>query len=188
MKYRQEALRKRTQTKTKKRAYRRHSPGKGRFRSLFEKHVADWMYDRKIIYGYETIRLPYFLRERNKVVCPNCGPVFGHSCHIYKPDFDIPKSGAVIECKGKLTSVDRTKLLAIRKEYPELNLYLLFQRNNPVKKGGTKRYLDWAMEAGIPAAVFKGSNDDDSIPSEWYNYAKRETGISKDGEVPKVPE
>jgi hypothetical protein len=154
----------------------------GKFRSLSERRVADSLKLKGIKYQYEVNRFEYFLRGRNKVICPNCGPISGLVRREYLPDFEL-SNGLFIEVKGRLTSKDRTKLAAVKQQHPGINLCILFDSNRYVegsRKTGTdrKRYGDWANRVGIPWAV-------QDVPEEWLKYADT-TDFSPTARTPKV--
>ena len=74
----------------------------------------------------------------------------------YVPDFRLSsKNGKeiYIECKGYFDDQDRKKVLNFTKQYPEILYHIVFQRNNPLRKGSNFRYLDWCEKNGISASV-----------------------------------
>ena len=81
----------------------------------------------------------------------------------YIPDFSITfKDGRIlyIEAKGWLRSEDRTKMIAVKKANPDLDIRLLFQNDNKLNKNSKSRYSDWAAKHGFPFA-FK------HVPIDW---------------------
>jgi len=102
------------------------------------------MKKRKADFKYEPTELPYVLH------------------HNYIPDFYIPTTNIYIEAKGKLTPADRTKMLAVKKQYPDLDIRFVFMRgaNRLTSKPKSKTYLEWAESNGFKAA-------DGEIPDEW---------------------
>jgi hypothetical protein len=112
------------------------------FRSGFERTLAASMQRRKCKFEYETLKLSYTLN------------------HVYSPDF-ILSNGIIIEAKGKLTPQDRTKMIAIKKQYPELDIRFVFMRgDNTLNASSKTTYMSWAQKNGFPAA-------DGEIPDEW---------------------
>jgi len=94
--------------------------------------------------AYETEKLPYTLHKR------------------YIPDFVIEKPNGkkiYIEAKGYFRPADRTKILAVVRDN-NIDLRLLFQQDNFLRKGSKTRYSDWARKHGIPFSVGE-------IPSNW---------------------
>ena len=78
----------------------------------------------------------------------------------YTPDFLLESSGVVVECKGRLTVADRKKLVLVKKQYPRMDLRLLFQFDNKLSPRSPTRYSVWATKHGFPWAV-------GAIPEEW---------------------
>lgn len=118
---------------------------KGR-RSRFEDRITDQLEALGVRYDYEGIRLAYTPKDR-----------------VYIPDFTITRPrGSVIhvEAKGYFTSADRSKMLAVKREYPELDIRFVFQRNNTLSKKSKTTYAEWAAANGFPWAVGE-------IPEAW---------------------
>lgn len=118
------------------------------FRSGFEKRIKDMLRvelgDR---FGYEDRKLSYI------------------SEHKYTPDFSIYSSSGefifAIEAKGRFTSDDRSKLLDVRKAHPDFDLRLLFQKDQPIRKGSKTLYSDWARKHNFDYHV------GEEIPRRW---------------------
>ncbi len=89
---------------------------------------------------------------------------FGYTLHkTYKPDFEIMLSNGdrrYVEAKGYFRPADRTKILAVLRDNPHLDLRLLFKSDNTLSKGSRNRYSDWATKHSIPFAVGE-------LPPEW---------------------
>lgn len=112
------------------------------FRSGFERTLAASLQKRKMKFGYETLQLPYTIN------------------HVYSPDFVLP-NGVLIEAKGKLTPQDRTKMIAVKKHHPDLDIRFVFMRGeNKLTAKSKTTYMMWAAKNGFPAA-------DEEIPDEW---------------------
>lgn len=112
------------------------------FRSGFERTLAASLQRRKTKFGYETVKLPYTVH------------------HVYSPDF-ILDNGILIEAKGKLTAQDRSKMIAVKKQHPELDIRFVFMRGeNKLNASSKTTYMQWAAKNGFPAA-------DEEIPDEW---------------------
>ena len=87
----------------------------------------------------------------------------------YTPDFKVArKDGSYffVEYKGYLRPEDRTKMRAIKKQYPDLDIRFVFQNakkpisKTPKKDGTLTTYADWAENLGFPwAEAF--------MPAEW---------------------
>jgi hypothetical protein len=71
-----------------------------------------------------------------------------------------------VEYKGYLRPEDKTKMVAVRKQYPDLDIRFIFQRaNKPSYKGAKTTYADWAEKNGYLWA-------EGIIPEEWLNETK----------------
>lgn len=81
----------------------------------------------------------------------------------YTPDFVLHREGReiIIETKGYFRYEDQKKVKAFRNAYPGADYYMLFEKNNPIRKGAKLTYTGWAEKNGIKAAV--GT----TIPEEW---------------------
>jgi hypothetical protein len=122
---------------------------KHKFRSRYEALVAGNMEKRGIRYQYESRKCKY-------VVTRN-----------YTPDFELGKD-LFIETKGRFTSADRTKLLRVRDQNPDIEIRLLFMRDNRLSKSSLTTYTQWATANGFVSAVGK------EVPEEWITkYMKK---------------
>lgn len=78
-------------------------------------------------------------------------------------DFNHPNPRTMfIETKGYFRYEDQKKAKAFRKDYPDVEYYILFERNNPIRKGSKTTYLDWAEKNGIKAAIGP------EVPKGWF--------------------
>lgn len=121
--------------------------GKRRFskklRSGFEDRIKADLDARGVKYGYETMQLNYV-----KLVCQHCGGAVT-SC-TYTPDFVFNgKLPFVVEAKGFLDVDDRRTLTLAKRDNPTVDIRLLFQRDNVIRKGSKTRYSDWARKFGF---------------------------------------
>jgi hypothetical protein len=79
----------------------------------------------------------------------------------YIPDF-ILQNGIHIEVKGYLRATDRKKLILVKKQHPDIDLRLIFQRaSNKIHKKSKTTYADWARKHGFIHA------DNGRVPREW---------------------
>jgi len=115
------------------------------YRSGLERKIADFLSNRGVQYEYESTKVPYVLK-----------------CN-YNPDFILP-SGIMLEAKGHLSPDDRRKMLAVKKQNPDLDIRFVFQAPyNKIYKGSRTSYAKWAEKHGFPWAHFL------SIPKEWLS-------------------
>jgi hypothetical protein len=98
----------------------------------------------KVRYQYESLKLNYTID------------------HVYTPDF-VLDNGIIIEAKGKLDQETRSKMIAVKKAYPHLDIRMVFMRgSNTLSRGSKTTYMQWAQKNGFPAA-------DGAIPKEWLD-------------------
>jgi hypothetical protein len=113
------------------------------FRSGLEKKVASLLQSLKVPYEYEDCKLAYVLQ-----------------CN-YIPDFHLP-NGVFLEVKGRLTSEDRRKMIAVKKSNPDLDIRFVFQAPfNKIYKGSKTTYAKWAEKNGFLWTSYT------TIPIEW---------------------
>jgi hypothetical protein len=126
-------------------------------RSGLEDKVAADLKERGIAYVYEGIKLKYV-----KECCPHCGESV--SVCTYTPDFIIERHDRIrliVESKGYFPSSDRTKMQRVKRDNPQEDIRILFQRDQPIRKGSKTTYRTWSLNNGFDCAF--GS----SIPNEW---------------------
>ena len=115
------------------------------FRSGLERKVDTLLSSLGVEYEYESTKVPYVL-----------------SCN-YTPDF-ILSNGVVLEAKGHLSPDDRRKMLAVKKQNPELDIRFIFQAPyNKIYKGSKTTYAKWAERNGFLWAHYQ------TIPVEWLS-------------------
>ena len=115
-----------------------------RYRSIFEQNLSKTIKRHDSNATYESIKFDYVV------------------LHKYTPDF-VLSNGVHLELKGVLTPADRTKLLAVKKQHPEIDLRLVFMNSkNKISKSSRTTYSQWATKHGF--LWCDGSN----IPPEWF--------------------
>jgi len=113
------------------------------YRSGLEEKVADLLSSLKVKFKYESEKLAYILE-----------------CN-YLPDFLLP-NGVYLEVKGRLTSEDRRKMIAVKKSNPTLDIRFVFQAPyNKIYKGSKTTYAKWAEKHSFPWCASH------SIPTTW---------------------
>lgn len=81
--------------------------------------------------------------------------------HTYTPDF-ILANGIWLEAKGYFTGKDRSKMLAVKKQNPEVDIRLVFQAPyNYLSKRSKTTYAKWADKHGFLWCR------ETQIPKEW---------------------
>lgn len=144
------------------------NPVSPKYRSKLEQKMADFLKKKKIAFKYEDGKYPYYVSVRGGK-CGVCGSVKGIlKKRYYVPDFTV--GAIVLETKGRLTSAERTKFLAIEQAYRHM-VVLVFQRDNYIRKGSTTTYSEWAKDNGIRCHV--GVELPKSLVAELKKEAKR---------------
>lgn len=119
-------------------------------RSGLEARIKKQLEEDGIPFEYESVKLPYTITKHKK----------------YTPDFIFP-NGLYLEAKGRLTSESREKMIAVKEAHPDINLRILFQRDQPIRKGSKTLYSTWAEKCGFIWAV------GEQIPEEWIKERKK---------------
>jgi hypothetical protein len=82
----------------------------------------------------------------------------------YTPDFKL-RENVFIETKGYFAPSNRSRLLSFKEQYPEVTIYLVFQRPElTITKKSKTTYGDWATKHG-----FEWCHIRDPIPKKWYS-------------------
>jgi len=92
--------------------------------------------------------------------------------HTYTCDFLITKSDGglmFIETKGYFKPKDRKKHQALKKQYPDLDLRIIFQSDGKVSH--KTRYSQWAEKHGVTyyCLTTKDKKEGRIIPQEWLD-------------------
>ena len=117
-------------------------------RSGFEKRLKEALEKLGVPFEYETESFKYLVERK------------------YTPDFiryTVDGKKIYIEAKGRLDSDSKQKLKAMKEQHPDVDLRILFQRNQPIRKGSMITYVDWAKKLGYTCAC------GETIPEEWFN-------------------
>lgn len=115
-----------------------------KFRSKFEGRIAAALTKQGVDFKYEVLTLPYTLELE------------------YKPDFILP-NGVIVETKGAFPTEDRRKMVAVKRQYPELDIRICFMRASEKlsKAPRSLTYWQWAEKAGFLWC-------EGAIPPSWY--------------------
>jgi len=122
-----------------------------RYRSKYEAAVAASLAKRGLDCKYEAKGFGYIIRA------------------VYTPDFFLP-NGVIVETKGLFSSDDRRKMLAVKSQYPLLDIRLCFM-NAQVKLSKAPKslaYWQWAERHGFPWCQ-------GHIPTTWFADAIQTT-------------
>ena len=114
-----------------------------KFRSKLEERVATLLEQLGISYEYETEKLSYTIE------------------HTYTPDFVLPNY-VYLETKGYWDAADRRKVLAVKRDNPDIDLRMVFQSPyNTISKKSKTTYAKWCDKHDIPWTAYH------EIPLEW---------------------
>lgn len=83
--------------------------------------------------------------------------------HTYTPDFTITLPNGkkrFIETKGYLRPTDIIKLKAVKASNPDIDLRLVFFKDNKLKANSRTKYSDWAYKNGFMFAI-------GNVPKGW---------------------
>ena len=122
------------------------------YRSKFEQQIATWLQKQRINFEYESHSYMYMLKIY-RAECMDCNGSDVWKKHWYTPDFFL-ENGVVVEAKGKFTAKDRKIIAAMKEQHPELDLRVLFTRNNKISPKSKTRYLDWCERREIKCDLF----------------------------------
>ena len=114
-----------------------------KFRSKLEEKVADLLEGLGVSYEYEPEKLSYTIE------------------HNYTPDFVLPNY-LYLETKGYWDPADRRKVLAVKRDNPDIDLRMVFQSPfNTISKKSKTTYAQWCEKHDIPWTSFH------NIPLDW---------------------
>jgi len=129
-------------------------------KSGLELKIATSLEEQGIEYGYETVKFAWY-DKYPRALCSDCGGSEIYQKRSYTPDFIFP-NGVIVESKGRLTRRDRKIITGVRTANPEIDLRLVFDKDNRINKGSNTRYSDWAERNKFQYAM-KGA-----VPEEWF--------------------
>lgn len=122
----------------------KHMKKNGGYRSQFELRIAKVLADNNVEFTYEQERVVFVPKPRT-----------------YTPDFYIPETDIYIEVKGQFTKDDRTKMLLVKEQNPELDIRIVFMNaRNKIYKGSKTTYGAWADR-------HKFDWSEGTVPREW---------------------
>ena len=113
------------------------------FRSQLEKRIATLLTTLGVSYEYESTKIPYTIQ------------------HNYTPDFVLPNH-VYLEAKGYWAAEDRRKILAVKKDNPDIDLRMVFQSPyNKISKRSKTTYAQWCDKHEIPWTAYH------EVPLDW---------------------
>ena len=133
-------------------------------RSKYESRVALYLTDHGVAFDYERTSYEYDepLRK-NRSRCEDCGSTNLLRTGWYTPDFFSRTGDIIIETKGRFTAADRRKMVAIKHDHPDLDIRMLFMRNNKLRRNSNTTYTEWCDKHEYICAVsYVGE-----VPDDW---------------------
>jgi len=115
-----------------------------KLKSGFERTVVASLQSRGVNFEYESVELPYVLHG------------------TYHPDLKLVDTGVIVELKGVLDREAKRKMIAVRKQYPDLDIRFVFMDASKKVPGTKQTHAQWADRNGYKWA-------DRAIPEEWLN-------------------
>ncbi len=122
-------------------------------RSGFEADVMADLKRRKVRFDYEKLKLKYVVER------------------TYLVDLQLD-NGIIIEIKGWFKPADRSKMLKVKAQHPDLDIRMLFMRDNTLNKTSKTTYTQWCYKHGFPCAVGR-------IPNDWLKRKPRYSNASE---------
>ena len=114
-----------------------------KFRSKLEEKVATLLKELGVSFEYESTQVPYVIQ------------------HHYTPDFLLPNH-VYLETKGYWDAADRRKVLAVKRDNPDIDLRMVFQSPyNTISKKSKTTYAKWCDKHDIPWTAYH------EIPLDW---------------------
>ena len=114
-----------------------------KFRSKLEKNIANLLEGLGVSYEYESTKVPYTIQ------------------HNYLPDFVLPNH-VYLEAKGYWDPPDRRKVLAVKRDNPDIDIRMVFQAPyNTISKKSKTTYAQWCEKHDIPWTSYH------DIPLDW---------------------
>ncbi len=114
-----------------------------KYRSKLEERLATLLTTLGISYEYESEKVSYTIQ------------------HHYTPDFVLPNH-TYLEAKGYWDAADRRKILAVKKDNPDMDLRMVFQAPyNTISKKSKTTYAMWCEKHDIPWTSYH------NIPLDW---------------------
>ena len=114
------------------------------YRSGLEERISRWLDTKNVPFLYEVEKFDYVTESK------------------YTPDFFLP-NGVILEAKGFFKPSDRRKMVAVKKQNPDLDIRFVFQRNNTLSKNSKTTYGAWAEKHGFLWCIYP------DIPTDWLS-------------------
>jgi hypothetical protein len=121
------------------------------YRSWLEADVAHGLKKAKVPFEYETETIIYVEPAQTRRYTPDI--ILGRNKGA--------KREIIVEVKGRWTAQDRRKMSLVIEQNPQLDIRMLFARDNTISKNSRTKYSTWCAKRDIKFAI--GT----SVPQEW---------------------
>jgi hypothetical protein len=138
------------------------------YRSGFEARIADQLRGCRVDFEFEPDRIPYLKRVMNGS-CLACGTKDVYQKRLYTPDFKLGPY-YYVEAKGAFPANERIKMKLVKQQHPELEIRIIFQRNNLLRKDKPERYSDWAIANHFPYQLGGYASEDgwENVSADYH--------------------
>lgn len=139
-----------------------HSKSRDFWKNGTKERQFDSKFEGKVCENLEASGAPFKLTNKDRSMAYK----YQRPVSYYHPDFTILKEDGntafIIEAKGRFMPEDRSKLLLVKQQNPEVDIRLLFYRpTEKINKGSGTTYSSWCEKHG-----FKWAKGPD-VPKEW---------------------
>jgi hypothetical protein len=131
------------------------------FKSTLECEIAEQLLANNLKWDYEAVEYSY--NYPLAAECNDCGSTNIFKRRTYLADFRIFNADGtprILEGKGKCDRDERKKIKAIINSNQDIDIRMVFQRNNWITKAHCSKYSDWCDKEQIKWAIKK-------IPKDW---------------------
>ena len=129
-------------------------------KSSYERKVAEALIKGGHSFEYEKESFKW-LERVPRAYCPECAHKGALVERSYTPDFFLA-NGVIVETKGKFTAKDRKIAAAMKEQWGNKEVRMLFSTDNWITKQHKSRYSDWCTSKGIKWAIGE-------VPQEWLD-------------------
>ena len=120
-----------------------------KFKSKLEEEFSNFLFSKKINFGYETFTISYLKPSK---------------ASRYTPDFKC--LSVLFETKGHFVTADRKKHLLIKQQYPKIDIRFVFSNSkNRIGKKSKTTYAKWCELKGFPYHCIATTKQ--FLPNNW---------------------
>lgn len=112
------------------------------YKSGFERSLTTSFKSLGIKFKYESTQIPYVLER------------------TYTPDFELVDHGFFVEAKGLLDRDSKAKMIAVKKQHPEIDVRFCFMDAKKKIPGTKQSHGEWATKNGFLWC-------ERELPEEW---------------------